>query len=122
MKTKVYLLWMLARLVHLATAILVIGGLLQLASCATPVAVGPHHFGVGVYRVDSESVNPDVDYQQIEGVGVLVADGRLSLGYVDYQWVHARVEGRSYRARTPLVEFAVGEEAEKIGIEFLSSK
>lgn len=91
-------------------------GLLPLTSCVT---AGRRHFGVGVYRVDSEPLNPDVDYQQIEGIGVLIADGQLSLGYVDYQRVYAQMKDRSYYVCTPLVDFAVGEEAEKIGIELI---
>lgn len=91
-------------------------GLLPLTSCVT---AGRRHFGVGIYRVDSEPLSPDVDYERIEGVGVLLADGQFSLGYVDYQWVYAQVEDRSYCVCTPLVDFAVGEEAEKIGIELI---
>ncbi|UCG59379.1 MAG: hypothetical protein JSU70_07675 [Phycisphaerales bacterium] len=100
---------------------LVLGvGLLLFAGCGTrPIVAGPCHFGVGFYQVDSKSVNPAVDHYRIQGVGALCVGRRFSLGYADHQWVHACVEGRSYRARTRLVDFAVGEEAEKAGIEFL---
>ena len=99
--------------------ILATGALLLAGCCRTPIVVGPRHLGIGLYQVDAKSVNPDVDYYRIEGVGVLYANGRLSLGYGDHQWVHAHVDGRSYRASTPLADFAVGHEAEKAGIAFV---
>ncbi len=102
--------------------IVAFGVLLPLTSCVTPVTTGPHHFGIGIYHQELRQINPDVNYEKVEGVGILIADGRVSLGYADYQVVYARLDGCSYRVQTPLADFAVGKEAENIGIEFLSSK
>jgi hypothetical protein len=109
----------LRRIVRVAPSVLVIGWLPTLLSCATPVVFGPDHFGIGIYTVDWRMVNSNVSYRHIEGVGAIVIDRRLSLGYIDHQSVCAGVDGRSYTARTPLVTFAVGQEAVKAGTEYV---
>jgi len=98
---------------------LVVCWLPALLSCAGPVAVGPDHFGIGIYSTRYRIVGPDVGYRHIEGVGAIVINRRLSLGYTDNHTVCAAVRGRSYIARTPLVTFAVGREAAKVGTEFV---
>lgn len=108
--------------VVLSKAIVVFGMSLLLSSCVTPVAIGPHHFGIGIYNQELRQINPDVNYEKVAGVGILLADGRFCLGYADCQSVYAHLEGCSYCVQTPLADFAVGKEAENIGIEFLSSK
>ncbi len=102
--------------------IVVFGVLLPLASCVAPVTTGPNHFGIGIYNHELEQINPDVNYEKVEGVGLLLIDGRLSFGYTDHQVVSARLDGCSDRVQTPLADYAVGEEAENIGIDFIYSK
>jgi len=90
-----------------------------LLSCAGPVAVGPDHFGIGIYSTQYRTVGPGVGYRHIEGVGAIVINRRLSLGYIDDHTVCAAVRGRSYIAWTPQVTFAVGREATRVGTEFV---
>ncbi|UCD00162.1 MAG: hypothetical protein JSW66_09830 [Phycisphaerales bacterium] len=102
-----------------ASCVLVVGWLPTLLSCATPTVFGPDHLGIGIYTVDRRTVSSDVTYRHIEGIGAIMIDRRLSLGYIDHQSIWAKVEGRSYTARTPLVTFSVGQEAARAGTEFV---
>jgi len=112
----------LRHIMRCASFVLIVGWLPAFLSCATPVAVGPDHFGIGIYTVDWRMVNSDVSYRHIEGIGAIVIDRRLSLGYIDHQSVRAMLEDRSYTAWTPLVTFAVGREAVRAGTEFVFPK
>jgi hypothetical protein len=99
--------------------ILVLPLLLLIPSCVSPVTWGPRQFGAGVFVLGSYVMGPDVAYAEARGVGVMVVDNQLCLGVIDFRQVRAEVEGRSYAARTPLAEFAVGAAAQEIAREFL---
>jgi len=94
---------------------------IHLTSCAGPVTIGPDRFGIGLYRTQFRAANPDVTYFSVEGIGVLFAPGRVSLGYAQDEMVSARLDNRSYSVRTPLADFAVGKAAEEAAIEFVVS-
>ncbi len=88
--------------------------------CAPFVVAKAGYFGVGSFKIDDRAVTEDVRYTSVKGVGVLGGREGLSVGYVESARVVANVKGKSYRVATPLVDFAVGEEAERDGFGFLS--
>ena len=107
---------------HVAVFVLLLTFLsIHLTSCAGPVTIGPDRFGIGLYRTQFREANPDVTYFSVEGIGVLFAPGRVSLGYAQDELVSAKLDNRSYSVRTPLADFAVGKAAEEAAIEFVSS-
>ena len=107
---------------HIAVFVLLLTFLsIHLTSCAGPVTIGPDRFGIGLYRTQFREANPDVTYFSVEGIGVLFAPGRVSLGYAQDELVSAKLDNRSYSVRTPLADFAVGKAAEEAAIEFVSS-
>lgn len=105
---------------HIRTIMLLTASsFMLLGSCATPITIGPDHFGIGLYQAHSCKINPDVSYRKIEGIGLLFTPGRASLGYADDELVSASLDTCSYSVSTPLVDFAVGKAAENACIEFV---
>lgn len=91
-----------------------------LSGCVTPVVTGPNRFGIGLYAVEDRQVTEEIRHTKIKGVGLLYANGRISIGYCDFECVVAQLLDKSYRARTPLASIAVGEEAEIMALDFVS--
>jgi len=101
----------------IASVVLVAMGLLVFG-CVTPIAATPHLFGIGLFAVSSEQPNPAVRYTHLNGFGIVLSQSRISAGIVDLQTTTASLDGQSYRATTPLVELAVGDEAEACAAEW----
>jgi len=90
---------------------------IALPGCGTPITISDDHFGLGFFRLQRENLNEHVQYRHIEGLGLLLIDGRVILGYANLKRVLANLNGSSFHVTTPLGEIAVGAEAERLALD-----
>jgi len=99
-----------------ARAVLMIAGALCCAGCVTPLAVGRGHVGIGLFR---QTVVPEVAgvrTASIEGVGLVIRSGGVSLGYIEIEETVIDPAGSldGVVVVTPRMTIATGRKAEAV--------
>lgn len=80
--------------------------------------IGDGYIALGFFLLDRARPCPQVRYRRIRGLGLLLTDGRASLGYANHGQIIAQLEG-SYHIDTPIGQIAVGKKAEDLGASIL---